>query len=144
MIRQVVSTFLGRSFVVENEERRDKTREREREAEKARDRKRGDTSDVRIGSRESPWLLECGPLEPGYIQVVQRGTVHVYRAHTVVYGRTRVPRPGPTKSVKSRNKSLKESVIAIFLRQPETEFLFNIPIYNCIFKWADDSHCPNN
>lgn len=56
---------------------------RERPQEKrgeARGEKRG-ASDVWISSRESPWLLECGPLGSRYIQVAQcRGSssVHMY------------------------------------------------------------------
>lgn len=94
MIRQVVSTFLGRERAAKNEERRDKTWERERGWEgEARGGKRGGASDVRIGSRENPWLLECGPLESGHIQVVQRSySTRVPRTHRRLHvdGRARV------------------------------------------------------
>lgn len=57
----------------------DEPRERPQEKRgEARGEKRG-ASDVWISSRESPWLLECGPLGSRYIQVAQcRGSSSVY------------------------------------------------------------------
>ena len=65
------------------ERMREREREREREIVWRREErhvaKREAPPTVRISSRESPWLLECGPLGSRYIQVAQcRGSSSVY------------------------------------------------------------------
>ena len=69
---------------------REKERERVRETAWRREErhvaKREAPPTVRISSRESPWLLECGPLGSRYIQVAQcRGSSSVYVYTRLLY-----------------------------------------------------------
>jgi len=110
----------------------------------ARGGKRRGASDVRIGSRESPWLLECGPLEPGHIQVVQRDYSacvprtrrHLHVACALVRGLDRQSR------LKIEIK-VSRSVIAASLCQSETKFLFYFQ-YNRVFMLAGVGRRPGN